>query len=62
MKFTAGKFVAEVFWDSGVIDLGRLHPNGSGEMLERISINPRDLPDFEHVLMRAKKEKEENGR
>lgn len=52
--FTAGPFLVEVYDHiPPVMRLERHHPNGSGEVLEQMTIHPEDLADLLHVLQRA---------
>lgn len=55
-KFTAGRFVAEVFpgpQNGRATTLIELHRNGSGERVAALDVDVEDLPDLRHVLDRA---------
>lgn len=54
VKFTAGRFAAEIFPDENSdITLLELHPNGSGEQIGSIKVSIEDISDLKHVLDRA---------
>lgn len=53
--YTAGRY--RVSTGNGFppsLEIEQLHPNGSGEVLERMTVRHKEIADLEHVLRRGK--------